>query len=91
MKGNNIITIILFILLVALCCSCASAKYEVTLPDGTHKKISYNVAGKRGFENLKINPETGLIEMGKAGGDAGNLAEMGKNLSEVLGRMAGIP
>ncbi len=61
------------------------------MPDGTEKKITYKVVGKREFKNVKIDPATGYIELGEAGGEAGALAETRLNLSEIAKRGVGLP
>ena len=77
-----VITCIMALYLVG----CASASYE---RDGV--KIDYKVVGKREFHNLKINPKTGLIELGDSSGDSGELVKLLNNLLELAAKGAMIP
>ncbi len=85
MKINAKIIAIITLLMLT---SCASAHMERTVfnTDGTKIviKINYDVLGKREFHNLKINPNTGMIELGDSKGSAGDLATALKNATEII-------
>lgn len=91
MKVIKRLIMITFLFLIG----CASARMEriVTETDGTENivKVSYNVLGKRSFHNLKINPKTGLVELGDSKGSAGDIGAALKNSTEIMKRLMVMP
>lgn len=85
---------LLIIMMLALT-GCASAHMERTefRKDGTKvvTEINYNVLGKREFHNLKINPVTGMIELGDSKGSVGDLATTLKNATEIIKKLTATP
>ncbi len=86
MKKYIVLLLVLFFL-----GGCASARYELSDSKGTKKEITYKVIGKREFHNLRINPKTGLIELGNSAGDSGELAKLINNILELAAKGAGVP
>ena len=67
-----IITCILLIIV-----GCSSAQFERTSSDGTTTKIDYKyIALRKEFRNLKIDPDTGLIELGSSKSNSDELAKL---------------
>jgi hypothetical protein len=90
-------------LFLAVTIGCSNAKYISRTFDAmgnitSEKVISYKAKGSREFKNVKINPETGQIELESASGDAGvlgdalvNSTEALLNSTKVMGRLSGVP
>ncbi len=88
MRGDIIVIRFVLLILVLSLVGCASATYEVT-EEGVTKKITYRVLGKREFSDLKMNPNSGLVELGNSRADGGDTIELMKNLSELALKGAG--
>ncbi len=80
------------LILVLSFVGCASATYEVTNVDGSVNKITYRVLGAREFTKVRIDPKTGMVEIGKSKGEAGVLGEALADSAKTalnLSKMAG--